>query len=204
MPRNYKPSSDHPLTTAFPYFPPQEREWLHCELDEILDSRLAMGPRVAAFEKEFASYCGSRTGIVFPSCTSALEAALTALGVEPGDEVLVPVETFVATGATVLLAGARPIFTEVSENGLGMDFIDARSKITARTKGAIVVHFGGLIGSGFLDFVAEMRKAGLFVIEDAAHAHGAELKVGGGDSSGRKLGRRRVLLLFPDQDNDYR
>ena len=197
MPGNYKPSPDHPLTTACPYFPPQEREWLHGELDRILVDRLAMGPRVAAFEREFAAYCGAGAGIAFPSCTSALEASLLALGVGPGDEVLVPVETFVATGATVLLTGARPVFTEVSVQGLGMDFRDALSKVTGRTRGAIVVHFGGLIGPGFPEFVADMRNRGLFVIEDAAHAHGAELEVEGRVRKAGSLAHGGCFSFFP-------
>lgn len=197
MPGNYKPSPDHPLTTALPYFPPREREWLHRELDQILTGRLAMGPRVAAFESEFAAYCGAAKGVAFPSCTSALEASLLALGVGPGDEVLVPVETFVATGATVLLTGARPVFTEVAEQGLGMDFEDALAKVTERTRGAIVVHFGGLIGPGFPEFAARMREKGLFVLEDAAHAHGAELEVGGKIRRAGSLADGGCFSFFP-------
>src|ERR1043166_6372652 len=89
---SYEHNPDHPLATAFPYFPPDEQEWLSRELSQILNAQLAMGPRVAQFEKEFAAYCGQPYGVAFPSCTSALEATLLALGVGPGDEVLVPVQ----------------------------------------------------------------------------------------------------------------
>ena len=172
---NYSPSADHPLTTACPYFPPEEQSWLQGELAEILNGRLSMGPRVLRFETEFAAYCGAAQGIAFPSCTAALETALLALGVEPGDEVLVPVQTFIATGMSVHLAGARPVFTEISPDTLAMDFDDAWSRVTERTRGAIVVHFGGLISTGFPAFVQRMRATGRFVIEDASHAHGAEV-----------------------------
>lgn len=172
---SYEPDPNHPLTTAFPYFPAEEQEWLTNELHEIMNGQLAMGPRVLRFEKEFAAYCDAPYGIVFPSCTSSMEAALIALGVGPGDEVLVPVETFIATGMVVSLVGARPVFTEISPATFSMDFDDAWSRLTDRTRGAIVVHFGGFISPDLPAFVQKMHDSGRFVIEDAAHAPGAEL-----------------------------
>jgi perosamine synthetase len=172
---SYEPDPNHPLTTAFPYFPPEEQEWLNNELREILNAQLAMGPRVARFEKEFAAYCDVPYAVAFPSCTSSMEAALIALGVGPGDEVLVPVETFIATGMVVSLVGARPVFTEISPRTFSMDFDDAWSRVTDRTRGAIVVHFGGFISPDLPEFEKRMHASGRFVIEDAAHAPGAEL-----------------------------
>jgi perosamine synthetase len=172
---NYKHDPNHPLTTAYPYFPDEEQVWLQGELANILNGRLSMGPRVAEFEQKFAAYCGAEHGIAFPSCTAALETALSALGAGPGDEVLVPVETFIATAMSVHLAGALPVFTEISTDTLVMDFDDAWSRVTERTRGAIVVHFGGVIAPGFPNFVNQMQASGRFVIEDAAHAHGAIL-----------------------------
>src|SRR5215813_2480247 len=168
MQTNYVHDADHPLTTAFPYFPPEEQEWLQRELSAILNAQLAMGPRVAEFEREFAKFCGQPHAVAFPSCTSSMEAALIALGVGPGDEVLVPVETFIATGMVVSLVGARPVFTEISPATFSMDFEDAWSRITERTRGAIVVHFGGFISPDLPAFVQKMHDSGRFVIEDAA------------------------------------
>ena len=175
MPTNYEPDPNHPLTTAFPYFPPEEQAWLSQQLHEILNGQLAMGPRVKEFEQAFAAYCGSSYAVAFPSCTSSMEAALIALGVGPGDEVLVPVETFIATGMVVSLVGARPIFTEISEQTFAMDVDDAWSRVTERTRGAIFVHFAGFISPDLPEFVKRMQESGRFVIEDAAHAPGAEL-----------------------------
>jgi perosamine synthetase len=175
MQQNYEHDPAHPLTTAFPYFPPEEQQWLAGELSQILNGMLAMGPRVAQFEREFAAYCGQPYGIAFPSCTSSMEAALQAFGVGPGDEVLVPVETFIATGMAVSLVGATPIFTEISPRTFSMDFDDALSRVSERTRGAIVVHFGGFISPQLPAFVEMMHDTGRFVIEDAAHAPGAEL-----------------------------
>ena len=175
MPTSYEHDPAHPLTTAFPFFPPEEQEWLSHQLSDILNDQLAMGRRVREFEKEFASYCGQPYGIAFPSCTSAMEAALRALGVGPGDEVLVPVETFIATGMVVSLVGALPVFTEIEDQSFSMDFEDAWQRVTDKTKGAIVVHFGGFISPSLSTFVEKMHRSGRFVIEDAAHAPGAVL-----------------------------
>jgi perosamine synthetase len=193
MPTNYQHDSAHPLTTAFPYFPPEEEEWLKAELGEIVKGKLAMGPRVARFENEFAEYCGQPFGIAFPSCTSSMEAALIALGVGPGDEVLVPVETFIATGMVVSLVGARPVFTEISGQTFSMDFEDAWSRVTERTRGAIVVHFGGFISPALPAFIERMRASGRFVVEDAAHAPGAELN---GQRAG-SLGDAGCFSFYP-------
>jgi len=175
MPKSYEPSPEHPLTPACPYFPPEEQAWLQGELREILNARLSMGPRVREFEGKFAAYCGTTFAVAVPSCSAALELGLLAVGVEPGDEVLVPVETFVATGMAVHLVGARPLFTEIDRATLGMDFDDAWARVTPRTRGAIIVHFAGLIPPGLPAFVERMQASGRFVIEDAAHAPGAEL-----------------------------
>src|SRR4026209_2939302 len=136
MQTNYAHDPNHPLTTAFPYFPPEEQQWLAGELSQIPNGMLAMGPRVAQFEKEFAAYCGQPFGIAFPSCTSSMEAALRAFGVGQGDEVLVPVETFIATGMVVSLLGATPVFTEIESQSFSMDFADAWGRVTDKTKGA--------------------------------------------------------------------
>jgi dTDP-4-amino-4,6-dideoxygalactose transaminase len=85
------------------------------------------------------------------------------------------VETFIATGMVVHLVSARPAFTEISPETFSMDFEDAWARVTERTRGAIVVHFGGLISPAFPAFAARMQASGRFVIEDAAHAPGAEL-----------------------------
>jgi len=193
MSTNYEHHPDHPLTTAFPYFPPAEQTWLANELSQILNSQLAMGPRVAKFEQEFAAYSGAQFGVAFPSCTSSMEAALIALGVKAGDEVLVPVETFIATGMVVTLAGATPVFTEIEQQTFSMDFDDAWSRVTDKTRGAIVVHFGGHISPGLPEFIKRMHDSGRFVIEDAAHAPGAEL---GGKRAG-SLGDAGCFSFYP-------
>lgn len=186
-------NTHHPLSQAYPFFPEQERKWLLKEFDEILQGKLSMGPRVKQFEETFAAWCGTDHAVAFPSCTAALEACLQALGVGPGDEVLVPAQTFIATGMAVHLLGAVPVFTEVSDQDFSMDFEDARKRVTARTKGAIVVHFGGNMSAGLESFIHKMEADGKFVLEDCAHAHGSELK---GKKAGT-LGKAGCFSFFP-------
>lgn len=164
------------IPIAFPFFPDEEQEILVQQFREILNGKLSMGRFVAEFEQKFAGYHDSAYGIAFPSCTSALEAALLACGIGPGDEVLVPAQTFIATGSAVRLVGAKPVFVEVDEVSFSMEETDAYGKITPRTKGAIVVHFGGIISPNFPELVKGLHGRGLIVIEDDAHAHGATFK----------------------------
>ena len=131
------------------------------------------------FEREFVRKLRARNAILVSSGTNALVAGLVAAGVGPGDEVLVPAYTFVATAAAVLLAGARPVVVNVDE-GLGLSVKDARSRITARTRAIIPVHMDGLAADlhGILQLARRHR---LVVIEDCAQALG-------GSYRGRRLG----------------
>src|SRR5438552_16212928 len=115
MQSSYEPNPDHPLTLACPYFSPEEQAFLQKEFQEILNGRVSMGPRVAKFEAEFSKYCGTPHGIALSSGTASLEVALTSLGLQPGDEVLVPVQTFTATAMAVHLAGGRRSEEHTSE-----------------------------------------------------------------------------------------
>ena len=99
---------------ARPYFAPEDIERALSDIREILESgRLILGPYTRRFEEEFARYVGARCAVAVNSGTSALEATLRALGVGPGDEVIVPVNTFIATSNAVIFAGARPVFVDV-------------------------------------------------------------------------------------------
>lgn len=92
------------INMADPHFDEDDRKWIHREIDVILDGALSMGPNVRAFENEFAARVGVRHAIAMNSCTSALEAALLSQGVA-GLEVIIPAETFIATGMAVHLTG---------------------------------------------------------------------------------------------------
>jgi dTDP-4-amino-4,6-dideoxygalactose transaminase len=146
----------------------------------IESSAFAGGPFVERFEGEFAAYCGSGYAIGVGNGTDALWLTLLALGIGPGDEVITVPNTFFATVEAITYCKAQPVFVDVDENTFTMDPAELEKSLTARTKAIIPVHLFGQPAD--MDPILEFAQAnGLFVIEDAAQAHGAEYK-------GRKAG----------------
>jgi dTDP-4-amino-4,6-dideoxygalactose transaminase len=147
------------------------------ELEAVLatlDSEwITAGPRTEAFEKAFAGLAGTSDAVAVSNGTAALFLALRALGIGPGDEVLCPSLTFVATAAAVLHCGATPVLVDIcSFENPTMDPDDAASKITSRTKAILPVHYAGIPAD--MDRLCELAAIhGLFLVEDAAHAPGA-------------------------------
>jgi dTDP-4-amino-4,6-dideoxygalactose transaminase len=162
------------INMADPHFSEEDRKWIHREIDVILDGALSMGPNVQAFEREFADRVGVAHAIAMNSCTSVLEAALFAKGAT-GREVIVPAETFIATGMAVHLVGGTPVFAEISESTLCLDLEDVKRRVTPQTAGVTLVHMAGLITPDILEFRQFCDEHGLFLIEDAAHSPGARL-----------------------------
>jgi dTDP-4-amino-4,6-dideoxygalactose transaminase len=138
--------------------------------DTLRSGWLTMGPRTAQFEAAFAERLGVRHAVAVSSCTAALHLAYLAAGVGPGDEVIVPSLTFVATAAAVRHCGATPVLADIrGPRDFGLDPADVASRVTARTKAVCVVHYGGYPAA-----VEDLRELcdryGLALIEDAAHA----------------------------------
>jgi dTDP-4-amino-4,6-dideoxygalactose transaminase len=158
-------------------------------IDRVLEtSEFALGSEVAAFETEFANYCGAGHGIAVNSGTSALHLALLAAGIGGGDEVITVPFTFIATVAAVIYTGARPIFVDIDPCSYTMDVTQIERVITERTKAILPVHLYGQ--STDLDPILQIaRRHHLVVIEDAAQAHGAEYK-------GRRVGSIGDLGCF--------
>jgi dTDP-4-amino-4,6-dideoxygalactose transaminase len=151
--------------------------------DEILSavsrvfesSQFVLGKEVAAFEEEFAAYCGAIHGIAVNTGTSALHLALLAAGIGPGDEVITVPLTFVATTAAIVYTGAKPVFVDVHPITYTMDAARLEAAITPRTKAILPVHLYGQPAD--MDAICRIaHRHGLFVIEDAAQAHGAEYR----------------------------
>jgi perosamine synthetase len=178
---------------ADPFFTEEDRLRIHREIDVILTEALSMGPNVNAFEQEFAQLVGVRHAIAMNSCTSALEIALHGLGVSEGDEVIVPCETFIATGMAVHLVGGRPVFGEISAQTFCLDPEDIEKRITPKTRGVITVYMSGLIPGDIFTMKKLCDKHGLFLVEDAAHAPGAcrDGKVAG------SIGHAGCFSFFP-------
>jgi dTDP-4-amino-4,6-dideoxygalactose transaminase len=146
----------------------------------IESSAFAGGPFVERFEEEFAAYCGSKYAIGVGNGTDALWLTLLALGIGEGDEVITVPNTFIATAEAITYSKAQPVFVDVDETTFTMDPTELKNSLTARTKAIIPVHLFGQPAD--MDPILKFaRSHGLFVIEDAAQAHGAEYK-------GRKAG----------------
>jgi dTDP-4-amino-4,6-dideoxygalactose transaminase len=130
---------------------------------------LTMGQKTFEFERRFAEYLGVRHAIAVASCTAALHLALEALGIGPGDEVLVPTTTFTASGEVVCYLGAKPVLVDVLPGSMNLDPRDAARKTTAKTKAVIPVHLAGFPCE--MDEIRELASArNLRIVEDAAHA----------------------------------
>lgn len=156
----------------------------------VLRSRwLSMGQVTQRFEQAFAEYVGARHAVAVSSATAALHLANLALGIGPGDEVIVPSLTFVATANAVTYTGATPVFADItSEDDLSIDPRAVEAAVTPATKAIVVMHYGGYICD--MEAIARIaRRHGLAVVEDAAHAPGAE-------AGGRKAGTFGAIGCF--------
>jgi len=168
-----KPVKEKPFPD-WPQFGKQEEEGLLRALRSGKWGRLD-GDEVAKFEQRFATFQGARHGLAVINGTVALRICLLAAGIKANDEVIVPPYTFLATATAVVECNAIPVFTDIQLDSFNMDPQRIEASITPRTKAIIPVHIGGLPAD--MDAIMKIaRKHNLIVIEDAAHAHGAEYK----------------------------
>lgn len=143
------------------------------EIDEVVDTLrsgwITTGPKVAAFERAFVEFLGGGEALAVNSATAGLHLVLEALGLGPGDEVLVPVHTFTATAEVVCYLGATPVFVDVEPTTLTIDPERASAAITGHTRAMLPVHYAGL-AADMAPLLAAADRHGLKVVEDAAHA----------------------------------
>jgi dTDP-4-amino-4,6-dideoxygalactose transaminase len=166
-------------TGAFPELPLFDLQLQPQDLEAVAATLrsgwLTLGPRTAEFEEAFAAHLGARHAIALSSCTAALHLAYLAAGAGPGDEVIVPSFTFVATAAAVMHCGATPVFADiVSRTSPSIDPEDVERRITPRTKAVCAMHYAGYAAP--VERLREVCDAhGVALIEDAAHAPDAVL-----------------------------
>lgn len=147
-----------------------EEEW-QATREPLMSGWLTQGPKVAAFEKVFAERHQVPHALAVTSCTTGLHLALAGLGVGPGDEVIVPAFTWVATANVVLYCGATPVFVDVDRTTYNLDLAQVAAKVTERTKAVIAVHlFGRCVD---IDALRTLLPAHVAIVEDAACAAGA-------------------------------
>lgn len=176
---------------AWPQHGPEERDGLLRVLDQGAWWREA-GSEVKTFEREFADHHGAAHGLATTNGTHALELALGVLGVGPGDEVIVPAFTFIATSLAVQRLGAVPVPVDVDPATYCLDAAQAERFITDRTKAIIPVHMAGQFCD--MDALIELSAtAGVAILQDAAHAHGAVWR-------GRRVGELGTLAAFSFQN----
>ncbi len=163
---------------------------------KVIDSgAFAGGPFVTKFEDEFAAFCGCEHAIGLGNGTEALWLTLLALGVGPGDEVITVPTTFMATAEAISYCGATPTFVDIDERTYTMDPAEIEAAITDKTKAIIPVHLFGQPAD--MDPILEIARAhNLFVIEDAAQAHGAEYK----NRNAGTLGDAGCFSFYPSKN----
>jgi dTDP-4-amino-4,6-dideoxygalactose transaminase len=178
-----------PRTKFLPFALPHITQ---AEIDEVVDTLrsgwLTTGPKTRRFEREFAHYLGASHAVAVNSATAALHLALDAIGLQAGDEVIVPVYTFTATAEVVIYFKARPIFVDVDPVSCNLDPSQLEKSITPRTRAIIVVHIAGL-PADMDEIITIARAHNLPVIEDAAHAFPARYR-------GRMVGTIGDLTAF--------
>ena len=176
--------------TFLPFSKPSIQEWEISEVANVLRSGwITTGPKNAEFEKAFCAYTGAKHAIPMTSETSVMQVLFRALGLKPGDEVITPSMTWVSLPNVVSLYGAKPVFVDCDRDTLMISADAIEAAITPRTKAIVPVHFAG--GVLELDKIrAVAAKHNVVLIEDAAHALGAEFK-------GERIGKRgHVMFSF--------
>jgi dTDP-3-amino-3,4,6-trideoxy-alpha-D-glucose transaminase len=168
------------------------REELRAAVAGVLDSgSYILGPEVEAFEREFAAYCGAAHAVGVANGTEAITIALRAMGVGPGDEVVVPSFTFYASAEAIPPTGATPVFCDIDPETYCVSAETVRAALTPRTKAVIAVHLFGNVAP-----IAEIEALGVPVLEDAAQAAGSRSDAGRPGA----LGTAATFSFFPSKN----
>lgn len=169
------------VAAALPFFPEEDLPDILDSIQEVLRSgRLILGPYTREFEESFRQYVGTDHAVAVSTCTSALQITLRFLGAQDR-EVIMPVNNFPGVVTAAMAEGAKPVLADMDTDSFCIDVDDAMRRVTAKTAGMIVVHIAGLICPEIDRLRTFCQDKGLFLIEDASHAHGASI-------GGRKAG----------------
>lgn len=180
-----KPQIDYFIPFAPPLIGEEEKREV---IDTLESGWITTGPKTEAFEKAVCDYLGGGYAVAVNSCTAALHLSLIALGLEEGDEVIMSPYTFASTGHVVCYAGAKPVFVDIDSQTYNLDPQLIEEKISPRTRAILPVHYGGhACDMEAINHIA--TKHGIAVVEDAAHAIGAEYQ-------GTKVGALGNLTCF--------
>jgi perosamine synthetase len=173
------------IPIAKPFLGKEEAQYAY---DTILSGWVTQGPRVQEFEEKFAAYTGANYAVAVSNCTTALHLSMIVAGIGPGDEVICPSMSYIATANCIKYVNAIPVFAEVNPVTYNLDIVDAERKITSKTKAILIVHQIGLPAD--IDAFSDLcNRYGLQLIEDAACAIGSAYK-------GKKIGSHSELVCF--------
>ena len=177
------------IASAMPFFEEDDITVILKDVKQILEAkRLVLGPYTKNLEKKFGEYVGTKYAVAVSSCSAALEIVLKYCNVK-NHEVIVPTNTFIACPNSIIYSGGKPVFSDIDPKTFCMDFNDIKKKITQKTKAIMVVHLSGQPQPD-MDSLRELcDKKGIFLIEDASHAHGAKI-------GGKKVGSLSLAGCF--------
>ena len=171
----------------------REKKFISLGIKEILNSGfLTMGKKVEHFEELFAKFIGTKYAVAVNSGTSALEIPLRALNVKD-KSIIIPTNTFMATPLAAIHAGAKVIFADISRNNLSIDPKEIEKKIVKETVGVILVHVGGFISPSWKEIKKICKLNNIFILEDAAHAHGSKIN----NQNAGSLGIAAAFSFYP-------
>jgi perosamine synthetase len=190
MPDRVSPEEEGPIEAAFLPYGKQEigDADIKAVVEALCSGWLTTGPRVSEFEMAFAAHCGAQEGVAVNSGTAALHCAMRAVGIKPGDEVIVPAITFAASANAALYEGGVPVFVDVEPDSFLIDPVSVGMKITPKTRAIVAVDYAGQPAD--YDALRELvRGRGIAIIADACHAPGATYK-------GRKTGTLGDISCF--------
>jgi dTDP-4-amino-4,6-dideoxygalactose transaminase len=173
------------IPIAKPYLTKEEAQAAY---DVILSGWITQGPKVQEFEEKFAAYVGSKYAVAVSSCTTALHLAMIVSGIGPGDEVICPSMSYIATANCIRYVGATPVFAEINPENYNLDASDVQKKITKKTRAILIVHQIGM-PADIDTFKTIASNNNLKLIEDAACAIGSSYK-------GKRIGSHSELVCF--------
>src|ERR1700712_1954620 len=173
------------IPIAKPYLTAEEAQAAY---DTILTGWITQGPRVAEFEQKFAAYTGAKYAVAVSNCTTALHLSMIVAGIGPGDEVICPYLSYIATANAIKYVGAIPVFAEINPANYNLDMHDTAKKIKNKTKAILLVHQIGM-PADINAFKNLAEKHNLKLIEDAACAAGSQYE-------GAKIGSHSELVCF--------
>jgi len=160
---------------ALPYFTEDDIKWIQENVGNVLRGRLSTGPYTKEFEEKFAKRIGTKYALFVNTCTTALEISIKNFNLEADDEVIVPVQTFIASGMAVTSNGGKVVFADIDPKTFNLSLAEVLKRKTDKTRGIVLVHFAGNVSPDTLEIKKYCDDNDLFLIEDCAHAPGASI-----------------------------